>query len=127
MDISLKPYGTEMLGCVEFFWQKEPLELKGLKALDVNVARMINRLLVKDPIERLTVHKVLSSSFFKVMDNTTRRATSAEELSQVVRGTAGNEHPSVIVHVLEAVVVSNICGCWTSVVEWQASLTRLLN
>jgi hypothetical protein len=69
--------------------QSAELELKGLKSLDVNVSRMISKLLVKDPRERLTVHKCLASSFFKSMDNTTRMAGSSAAVAKELRSISG--------------------------------------
>ena len=66
--------------------QEEPLELKGLGSLDPNVARLITKLLHKDPRERLTVQKCLQGSFFKSMDDTTRQAGSSAAVVQELRG-----------------------------------------
>ena len=115
--------------CKSSLRQKKPLELKGLKSLDPNVARMITKLLVKDPAERLTAHKVLTSSFFKIMDDTTHRAASAEELSQVVRSMAGKSRTLLA---LSAVLSQRPHGQvlrlgGTRVAEWPVSLIEIPN
>ena len=57
--------------------------------MDDSAARVIRKLLTKDPAERLTAHAALTSSFFKGIDNTTKMANSSAALGEAVRAIAG--------------------------------------
>ncbi len=48
------------------------MELKGLNLLDPSAARLITKLLNKDPAERWTAEKCLSSNFFQLKEDTTK-------------------------------------------------------
>ncbi|KAK3270534.1 hypothetical protein CYMTET_21071 [Cymbomonas tetramitiformis] len=62
------------------------LVLKGLAGCEAGAARLIrDKLLVMDPRERWPAEKVLSSSFFKRMEDTTRIAHSSRELGKDMR------------------------------------------
>ncbi|KAK3239489.1 hypothetical protein CYMTET_50581 [Cymbomonas tetramitiformis] len=63
----------------------EELVLKGLAVCEAGAARLIRyKLLVKEPSERWSAEKVLSSSFFKRMDDTTKMSNSSLELARDV-------------------------------------------
>ena len=59
----------------------EDLELKGLNSLDNDAARLIRKLMVKDPHERWTSLKCLNSSFFRSMEDTARIQTSHTQVT----------------------------------------------
>ncbi|KAK3283292.1 hypothetical protein CYMTET_9011 [Cymbomonas tetramitiformis] len=64
----------------------EELTLKGLAACEAGAGRLIrDKLLVKEPSERWPAEKVLSSNFFKRMEDTTRMSSSSQELAKDVR------------------------------------------
>ncbi|KAK3278449.1 hypothetical protein CYMTET_13614 [Cymbomonas tetramitiformis] len=64
----------------------EELSLKGLVACETGAGRLIrDKLLVKEPSERWPAEKVLSSSFFKRMEDTTKMSNSSRELAKDVR------------------------------------------
>ncbi|KAK3270389.1 hypothetical protein CYMTET_21213 [Cymbomonas tetramitiformis] len=64
----------------------EELALKGLVGCEVGAGRLIrDKLLVKEPSERWPAEKVLSSSFFKRMEDTTKMSSSSRELAKDVR------------------------------------------
>ena len=48
-----------------------PMQLKGLNLLDPGAARLITKLLHKDPAERWSADKCLSSNFFQLKEDTT--------------------------------------------------------
>ncbi|KAK3268131.1 hypothetical protein CYMTET_23350, partial [Cymbomonas tetramitiformis] len=62
------------------------LAVKGLAMCEVGAARLIcDKLLVKEASERWPAEKVLSSSFFKRMDDTTKMSSASRELAKDVR------------------------------------------
>jgi len=56
------------------------MQLKGLRNVEPNAARLISKLLVKDPAERWSANKALNSQFFRHRDDTTKMAGSAAAL-----------------------------------------------
>ncbi|KAK3235609.1 hypothetical protein CYMTET_54198 [Cymbomonas tetramitiformis] len=65
---------------------EDELVLKGLSSCEAGAARLIrDKLLIKDPCERWPAEKILSSSFFKRMEDTTRMVDSSRELGKDVR------------------------------------------
>ncbi|KAK3247367.1 hypothetical protein CYMTET_43139 [Cymbomonas tetramitiformis] len=64
----------------------EELALKGLAGCEAGAVRLIrDKLLVKEPSERWPAEKVLSSSFFKRMEDTTKMLVSSRNLAKDVR------------------------------------------
>jgi hypothetical protein len=53
------------------------MQLKGLNLLDPSAARLITKLLNKDPAERWTAEKCLSSNFFQLKEDTTKANADA--------------------------------------------------
>jgi serine/threonine protein kinase len=56
------------------------MQLKRLQNVEPNAARLISKLLVKDPTERWSASKALNSQFFMHRDDTTKMAGSAASL-----------------------------------------------
>merc|ERR1719183_714180 len=57
-----------------------PMELEGLNLLEPSAARVITKLLNKDPAERWTAEKCLSSNFFQLKEDTTQAKAGSEEV-----------------------------------------------
>ena len=65
--------------------QPGELKLKGLQNVDMNTARFIRKLLVKDPADRWSAIKALQSQFFKIMDDTTRMAAAPAAIQEAMK------------------------------------------
>ena len=72
-------------GVVAALHQPGELKLKGLQNVDMNTARFIRKLLVKDPADRWSAIKALQSQFFRIMDDTTKMASAPAAIQEAMK------------------------------------------
>ena len=69
---------------LSLYAQPNKLTLKGLQNVDDQAVRFIKKLLVKDPTERWSASKALNAQFFRIMDDTTKMATTPAQLQETL-------------------------------------------